>query len=500
MLVIPPDAVTVLAAVQRRLTHRGEQGYLVGGAVRDALLGRDIDDIDVAVAGDPGPLADALRPELGASVVVLDAKRRIFRLVLGHGRPVLDLTPLDGNLDEDAQRRDFTIDALAVPLTELVRSPQQAPVIDVVGGMQDLRRRTVRAVADGVFREDGARLLRAVRLAAELDFEIEEQTASLISRDAGLLRSVAPERVRDEFCRILGLPGAGGWLGLLDRLGLLTRILPELEAARGVTQPKEHYWDVLQHSMETVAAVERVLRSRLVGNVGEADPDVTGETPWDDDLARYFAQEVGGGHTRGLLLKLAALLHDVAKPATKTIEPDGRIRFLGHPSLGARMTQEAMERLRFGNRETRAVVTLVKEHLRPGLISRDGGPSRRALYRFFRDAGDVVVETLFLSLADLLAARGPLLEADDWRRYAEQIRGMLDNWRDQGREARPPKLIDGHDLMRALDLAPGPHVGYLLDAVREAHAAGELSTPDEAFALARRLNSQGSQHVTPRMK
>ena len=481
----------MLATVQRHLAQQNAQGYLVGGAVRDALLDRPIEDLDVAVAVDPKALADALRSPLAASVVALDERRRTFRLVLGRGRGVLDLTPLAGGPGDDAQRRDFTIDALAVALGELAAEPGAARVIDTVGGLSDLRDGVVRAVGDGVFRDDGARLLRAVRLAAELDFTLDDETCSLIRRDAHLLESVAAERVRDEFCRILAHPGAAVWLRLLDRLGLLTRILPELEASREVTQPKEHHWDVLQHSIETVAAAERVLRH-------VSDDEQRFPTPWDDEIADYFAQEAGGGRDRGFFVKLAGLLHDVAKPATKTIEADGRIRFLGHPKLGARMTQEAMERLRFGNRETGAVVTMVREHLRPGLISRDGGPSRRAVYRFFRDAGDVAVDTLYLSLADHLAARGPLLEADEWRRNVEQIHGMLDNWRHQAPEAHPPKLIDGHDLMRELGLEPGPQVGDLLEVVKEALAAGEVSTAKDALALARRLLKRGRSHPSPR--
>jgi poly(A) polymerase len=478
--------------VQRTLAARGARGYLAGGAVRDALLGRPIADLDVAVAAPPESVAGELAAAFAAPSFPLDAERGIYRLALDGGRLVLDLTPLAGEIAQDARRRDFTIDALALPLESLAEAvPAASAILDAVGGLADLERRTVRAIADDVFREDAARLLRAVRLAAELSFTIEPATGGLIRRDAALLATVAGERVRDELFRTLAVPGAAGSLRLLDDLGLLTRIFPELEAARGAGQPKEHYWDVLQHSIEAVAEAERVVRE-----VSDQAPGIE-QVPWDDELSRRFAEEVSGGRSRRVLLKLAALLHDVAKPATKTIEADGRIRFLGHPRLGARMTETALSRLRLSARETRAVVAMVEEHLRPGLITRDDGPSGRALYRYFRDAGEVAIDTLFLSLADSRAARGPLLELEDWRLYAGKIRGMLDAWRGRTAAVQPPRLVDGHDLMRELGLRPGPRIGELLETVREAQAAGEIATRSEAIALAARLERQGPPTATP---
>ncbi|MBI3743748.1 MAG: HD domain-containing protein [Chloroflexi bacterium] len=470
----------LLGVAARHLSASRSSGYVVGGAVRDALLGRAIVDVDIAVSGDPASLARAVEAQYGAPVVELDADRQVYRVPLERGRLTLDVTPLtDGSIDLDARRRDFTINALAVLIARAASGP--AEVIDAVGGLDDLRKRQVRAVSEDVFRDDSVRLLRAVRIGVELGFTIEATTAECIKRDAPLLAGVAAERVRDEMCRILALPGSAPSLRLLDELRLLTVVLPELEAARNCGQPKEHYWDVLPHSIESAGHAEQVLRQT------SPEPEVAAQTVWDEELALYFAEPVSSGHTRATLLKWAALLHDVGKPGAKTIEPDGRIRFLGHPTLGAEMTRVIMERLRFSNRETANVVSLVKEHLRPGLISRDAGPSRRALYRMFRDAEGVEIDLLFLSFADYLAARGPLREAEDWSRFSGSIRAMLANWRAQPEEGRPPKLVDGHDLMRELGIPPGPALGTVLDGVQEACAAGEVGNKEEALVLAARL-------------
>ncbi len=475
---LPP----IVAEAAQLLAWKGHRAYLVGGAVRDLLLGRTPNDYDLAVEDLAERSAHDLANGLRATLVLLDEERRVFRLVR-EGAPSIDISALAGSLLEDARKRDFTINTLVVPL-ELAKPGlplEPSAIIDNLGGLADLRAGIIRAAAPNAFADDPLRLLRAFRFAIQLGFVLEPETAAAVRGQAARLERVAAERKRDEFCRILGAPQAARNLRWLDDFGYLTTLVPELEQSRGVTQPKEHYWNVLEHAIEACAAVERVLQQ----TPGDAH---TARLPWDARLADYFAEPLVEGRTRGLILKLAALLHDVAKPATKAVEADGRIHFYGHPTLGAAMSDGILQRLRFSKRETECVEIMVREHLRPVLISRGPNePTPRALYRFYRDGGDAVVDTLFLCFADYLAAKGPLLEEGDWNQYGATISGMLDNWRAQKAQKPAPKLLDGHQLMAELGLPPGPLVGAILESVREAHAAGEVATPAEALALARRL-------------
>ncbi|MBF8299049.1 MAG: poly(A) polymerase [Dehalococcoidia bacterium] len=480
-LTLDPRTAQVLLRLRGFFASRSQTAYCVGGLVRDGLLGRPTADVDVAViARDLGSAARALAVEFAAALVVLDEERQVFRIVLPAGMH-LDLSPVrGGSIEADLALRDFTIDALALPLDSWPFDPDR--ILDPTGGRADLERRVIRATTSAAFQEDPLRLLRGVRLAAEMAFSIDSTTESWIRAQAGRLSSTAAERVRDEFCRILAAPHALDSLRLLDRLGLLMVIVPELEEARGIGQPKQHYWDVLQHSLEAVGAMEQVLRQT------PGDPAVLAEVPWDDNVQAYFQQEIGGGRSRLVLAKLTALLHDVSKPATKTIDPNGRIRFLGHPVKGAGVSEGVLQRLRFTSREAHMVSVMVEEHLRPALISSGKNqPTRRALYRFFRDAEGVVVDTLFLSFADYMAARGPLLETDDWAVYSSKIRAILLDWQDRVSVAPPGKLVDGHDIMKEFRLAPGPRIGVLLEAVTEGHASGEINSPEEALALVGRL-------------
>jgi len=265
----------------------------------------------------------------------------------------------------------------------------------------------------------------------------------------------------------------------MDDLGLVTATIPELAQANGVNQPEEHFWDVFDHSVETVVAIDFLLHE---GTWEYAGDEVLALIPWAAKLAQHFGLEVSSGSTRRVLLKLAALLHDVAKPQTKTIEADGRIRFLGHAKEGAAIAIDILERLRFSTKEIKLVETMVRYHLRPVQMSHGGLPTRRAIYRYFRDAGEAGIDTLFLSLADHLATRGPHLEQALWQEHAQTVEYILYQRFQEESLVSPPKLVDGHDIINIFGLSPGPRIGELIEAVREAQAAGELATREAALS------------------
>jgi poly(A) polymerase len=317
-----------------------------------------------------------------------------------------------------------------------------------------------------------------VRIAAELGFRIDESTETLILHDSRLITGVAGERLREELLRLLAVPGAGQRLFYLDKLGLLTALIPEMSTARGVTQPRVHVWDVFDHSIHTVSAVEFLLREGTWEHAGE---EILAGVPWSTRLCQHFDQEVSSGSTRRSMFKLAALFHDIAKPRTKTLDDDGRARFLGHPQEGAATAAAIMERLRFSNREIQMVELLVKYHLRPTQMSHEGIPTHRAIYRFFRDAGEAGIDLLFLCLADHLATRGPSLDLREWQEHTGMTEYVLARHFEEENLSAPVKLIDGHDVMNTFGLSPGPKVGELLEALREAQAAGEVTTRKQAL-------------------
>lgn len=460
--------------------------YLVGGFVRDRLLERSSQDIDLAVPGDALSMAATVAQALSGRAVALDPVRGVARVIChveGEETCHLDISSLRDGIEEDLGQRDFTIDAMAVPLRDAASGDRV--IIDPYGGLEDLARRKVRALGPGVFADDPVRLLRGVRLAAEMHLTLDGETMAWMKAGASLLTAVAAERINEEISRLLAVAGAARWLRRLDELGLLTVIIPDLQATKGASQPKEHHWNVFEHSLETVAALEA-----LLGEAGPARrPWISAlaleAVPWSADVEAHFRLATSGGRKRSAILKLAALLHDVAKPQTKTVQSDGRIRFLGHGKVGASMAAAIMERLRFSSREVRLVTDMVRYHMRPAQLSEaHATPSRRAIYRYFRDLGMVAVDTLFLCLADHMATAGPRLDMDQWQRHCQLTAHLLRCHFEADAVVAPPKLLDGHLLMANLGLQPGPLVGRLLETVREAQAAGAIASTEEALALA----------------
>ena len=493
----------ILNKVANFLNEQGIKSYIVGGFIRDALLGRDTADIDIAVDADALEIAPRLATTFGGRYVLLDKINKVGRVVVANGdayssgkRWEIDLSMLRSGIEQDLARRDFTIDAMAIDLGVIVHEPysslhdrdrgvislEHPMIIDPFGGCDDLNQGIIRAVSDTVFESDAARLLRAVRLAAELGFTIDKGTEDLIRSSSYLVANVAGERMREELLRLLAVPQAGQSLCKLDRLGLLTALIPELAQLKGVEQPKEHFWDVFDHSLKTVVAVDFLLRQE---GWEYASDDVLAAVPWSVALVQHFKSEVSSGSTRELLLKVAALLHDVAKPQTKAIDADGRMRFLGHDKEGAAIAANILERLRFSTKEAKLVEIMVRHHLRPEQMSHNELPSHKAIYRYFRDTGEAGVDTLFLCLADHLATRGPHLNLTQWQEHTKRVEYVLAQRFQKESLVVPPKLVDGNDLINVFGMSPGPEIGKILEMVREAQASGEITTREEALAYMR---------------
>lgn len=480
------DAVS-FAAVTDFLKQRGTEAYVVGGYVRDTLLARKSADMDIAVRGDALGIARQVAGQLYGRFVLLDEPTHTARVVFPRpdGAVCVDFSGFEESIESDLSRRDFTIDAMAVDASKWTGGRVPDSVIDPFGGRSDMASRRIRAVREEVFREDPARLLRGVRLAGEFDFGIEEGTRALMARDAALVSGVAGERARDELVRIFSLRRSARLIALMYDLGLLLAVFPELAPARDFEQKGVHVWDVLTHSRHAVAAAEYLVRQ----GEWEFAPGARELVRWSEDLDLHFHAEVGRGTTRATMLRIAALFHDVAKPQTKSVEENGRWRFLEHARLGAFTAGGALKRLRFGRREIELVETEVSNHLRPAQMTQSDLPSRRAVYRLFRDTHGAGIDVLFLALADYLATHGARLDEAGWSRQARLVDHVLEEGRRQEVAAAPLKLIDGNELMRAFALPPGPLLGRLLASVREAQATGEVGSREDALALVRRLLS-----------
>jgi poly(A) polymerase len=482
---LPLDSL--VAVLRPLLAPSDHPVYLVGGAVRDALLGLPgSHDLDFAVGGDAIELGRLVADTLNGAFFILDAERGTARVILEED--VLDFARFRGeNLLADLRDRDFTVNAIALP----VESAATEAIIDPLGGEDDLAAGVIRATNPKAIDADPVRGLRGVRQAAELNARLAPATRELIRSAADKLPTVSAERVRDELCRLLVAPHPAASLRLLDELDLLPFVLPELALTKGVTQPLPHRLDVFEHTLAVVEQLEVLLGAIASPEPPDQEPVAMAQrelAPLAGDLRAHITRPTAGNRDGRMLLLLSVLLHDVGKPGSRSVEEGGRIRFLRHEQVSAELARQRARELALSSSEVRQVAAIVRHHMRPAWLaqtSTDGRPSRRSIYRFFRDTGSTGLDICLLSLADGLGAGAPP-EKDDWERRLKSAATLIDHYINHHTETvSPPPVLSGRELMTALNLAQGPEVGELLRLIQEAQAAGEVHTAAEAIALAR---------------
>lgn len=495
--------------VTRFVAGRGQPAWLVGGYVRDLLLDRPSHDLDLVVAEGGVRLARSLAAAFDGAWFVLDDARDVGRAILPVGSDAtveVDVARLRvPELLDDLALRDFTINAIAMDLSDAGSPPR---LFDPFDGRLDLERRLVRAVTEGAFRDDPLRMMRGVRIVAELGFRIEDATFNLIRRDAALLPLVAPERVRDELMRILIAPAAWQHVRLLANLGLLPYVLPESAAQIGVAQSPPHYQDVFDHTRSVLAHLEGVYALLWPDGCYAIPAPVAGDAtrlasaeqwlqlsevlaPFVIALRGHLLAPLAASHVRRDLLMWAALAHDWGKPAKRAEDLAGQAHFYDHDRWGALLAEARTQALRFSGDEVAYVSRLTDLHMRPAHLARSLPMTRRAIYHFYRDAGSAGPDCALLSLADHMASSASAFDADQWQRRLATTRDLLEAYFHQRIEqVAPPPLLDGNQVMAGLGLKPGPQIGRLLEGLREAQAVGEVTTVAQAWEWLRAQDSQ----------
>ena len=463
------DDAPVVAAV-RGAVGSTEEIWIVGGAVRDAALGRHVADLDLAVAGDPGAVARAIGKGLGEHAFELSAEFGTWRVVANGRGWQIDVTALRGGaIEADLAERDFTIGAVAVPLGG-------GEPIDPYAGLADLAEKRLRAVSERSFVSDPLRLLRAPRLAAELDLEIEPGTAALARAAAAQAADPAGERQLAELRQLMGGPDPLRGLALLGELGVEAGVLPELERLRGVEQGPNHHLDVYDH---TIAVLEHTLEVErdLERFAGERAAAVQGllDEPLADEMDRRTA------------LRFGALLHDIAKPETKA-EFNGFVGFKGHDEVGAEVIGGICGRLRASRRLTQHLQALARHHLRLGFLVAEMPLPPRRVHAYLRATDPVTVDVTLLTVADRLSARGvgPIASPEMVAAHLELAREMVAAGLDWRRKGPPAPLLRGDEIVAALGIQPGPELGSALAELEAAQYAGEVTDREGALQHLRR--------------
>ncbi len=459
------------AALDAAREHLGDAAaWVVGGAVRDRLLRRPIDDVDLVLEGDLRAAARHLAVAVGGPAFPLSDSFGGWRVLAEDHSWHVDLMPLrGGSIEADVALRDFTVNAIAEPLAG-------GPLVDPHDGVGDLAARRLRMVSPSAFADDPLRVLRLARFACELGLEADADTLASAREHAARIRDVAQERVLAELKRVMAADRVLDGLALMDRLGLYAAVLPELEACRGMEQNRFHHLDVLDHtlaSLEATVALQAAPEEQLGDALAPAVRTL---------LAEPFAE----GLNRGTALRFGALLHDIAKPPTRGERADGGVTFIGHDAVGAELSRTILTRLTASERLRAHVAALTRHHLRLGFLVHEQPLGRRALHRYLVACAPIPADITLLTVCDRLATRGdnagPAIAA-----HLELAREVLPAALVAQQQAPPVPLVRGDELARALGIRPGPRLGGLLAEIAEARFAGEVSDGDEAIALARTL-------------
>ncbi len=480
-----PELFTQLTEALKRTSC-----YLVGGAVRDLLLGRPLKDIDLVLEGDPWEWGNRLARLFKGAPFFLKEEQQAVRVVFqsNHATLQIDLLPLRTSILQDLRERDYTINAMGIELNQIVPllpdrlTPENLTplILDPTGGREDLSQRLVRMTSPTALWRDPVRLLRGVRIAGDLDFRLEEETASTLQLLAPSLQQPAIERVRDELLMILAFPAHRG-VDLLVELGLLWEVLPELNRLKGVEQNTYHHLPAWEHTLEALRQLDVVLSE------GFLPADVR------EPILQHLNQPLSAPHLRLALLRFGLLFHDIGKPDTATREEDGRIRFIGHDKAGVPLVAGVSSRLRLSQKEKEYLCGLVRHHLRPlHLTNRKARhPSEKEwqglIYRAFRDMGGITPDVLTLSLADRRASRGPAATEENEQLHYQVTIELLREWFYQAEKWHPKPLLTGEDLIQTFHLQPGPLIGQLLQKLEEAMVLEEVKTREEALIFLRQF-------------
>jgi poly(A) polymerase len=485
----------LLQKLQQFFEERALEGYLVGGSLRDLLLGEQPQDLDFAVPGDPEPVARALADELRGRFAALNLQKGVKRVILPrhpYDRLILDIAPLRGeDMIADLRLRDLTINALALPVAALsaltpLRAPSAQPpalLVDPFNGWRDLRARVARVVQPDVFQKDARRLLRIIRLSTSHRLSIDPATASLMTRDAPLLRQTAPERIRDELLQMLAPPTVGAAVRALDAYHLFPSIFPTLfasenPAAPSDTPPGSRPWPTLTSMAALLSAAqgeEAALASweeELLAPLLRLSHRPAFKKRWKPSPVRAC--------TRSDALLLAALLADLLPDAQLPGEPTAE---------QLRAMAAALKRLAIGHQPTALIIFLLQESAAPwGVEARPQTSSSgvwRGGRRYFERFGERGVDLAAFALARQMAVLQGATPDDAWQARARTLLHLIEGYVNEREALIPPVLLDGAVLITRLGLARGPLIGALLARVRSAQLDGLVRTRAEALQFIR---------------
>ncbi len=432
--------------------------YLVGGTVRDYYMGLESVDRDIIVMDeDAREFALKLADLFNATFVPLDEENKIYRLVLPDKINYIDVTnPVGDSIEKDLMRRDLTINAIAVNI-------RTGDVIDISGGVTDIKNKCINYVNEHNFIDDPLRLLRVYRFQALYGFQLAPETINAVCKYVDLIHKPAVERINYEILKLFSGKYAHQALENMNKTWLLEEIFPFVNELKQVPPNSHHHLDLFHHSIETVKQVQLLY---------ENAPDVVKE---------HLDRIDFGGFSRLAHLKLAAFMHDIGKFSTWTIE-EGKHRFIKHDDVGAKMSIKILKKLHFSNKQIDYISSMIKYHIYPSHVMNSPQITEKIMMRYVRKMDKNSIDAIILAQADRLSARGPEITDEIVERNITSLNMLLKFYLEARETLKPlPKLLDGNEVMKILNIKPSRRLGEIMDALHEAQISGDVVTKDHAI-------------------
>lgn len=443
------------------------EGYLVGGSIRDFLLGKSFVDRDIAIRG-AKKFAEKISEQFNGTLITLDDKNQIYRIVLPDKINYLDISEIVGNsIEEDLKRRDFTINAIAYDL-------KVNKFIDTTGGMEDLKNGIIKQFRDSNFEDDPLRILRAFRFIAVTGFQPADVLIEAIKKYKSLLLKPSVERISYELMKLIGGKYCSQTLLLMDEIGILEILCPYVKEMKQVPPNTHHHLDLFHHVIETVRNVE------ILYDEGNSD------------IKNHLDRIDFGGFPRLNHLKLAGFLHDIGKFSTWTIESDtGRHRFIKHDDVGAKMCIKYLKDLKFSKKQIEYISSMVKNHIYPSNVIAAPDLTEKVMMRYIRKMGENVIDNIILAKADRLSARGEEITENIIKSNLDGLDKLLIFYLNKKDTLKPlPKLLDGNEIMKILNIKPSKELGNILNALHEEQLNGNINSKQEAEYFVKNFNGK----------
>ncbi|MFH1092648.1 MAG: HDIG domain-containing metalloprotein [Candidatus Omnitrophota bacterium] len=473
----------ILKIVESIAQEQGKNVYLVGGALRSLFVSEKLQrkiDWDFAVSHNAVLLAKQVAKKLGASFFVFDRSGSTARIICNKTGLLckLDFSDFKGrNIKEDLRSRDFTINTLCLDLHALMTDAKKKAFVDHFSAMEDIKNKCVRLTYERNFISDPLRILRGFVFCATLGFKFDHKSLELAKKSVYRLKQTSPERICEELAKIFTCNNSYKYVFDMDKLGILQVIFPEISQLLGLDQGEFHHLDAWGHSLQTLAELEKllaVLEKRIFKKYARC-------------VHKYLNEKISATRSRLWLLKLACIFHDIGKPATRFKEPDGKMHFYTHEKEGANIIKNIGYRVKLSVREIGVLKSLVRYHMRAGQIV-NTVPSKRAKFRFFRDAGENAVLILLLTIADRKAMQGVLSRKKSFVFFEDEIFNMIvETFKNKDADKRKLRLLNGNEIISLLNIKPSPEIGMLLKEVEEAQALDIVKNKKEAMRLVQDL-------------